>query len=205
VSSTILYICTLFKQNIYSEDKASKRYAACSSASPAGFRFLAFPSRAWRLEKLHRSCHCHGSTWCALVGVWHRTRRATLVPTARQQGVAGDESSSGAARGNWARLRQRVFALALATGPVWSARDATPHRRHHPWTGDPEDPAPSATLCRPTSHHPRACLPSHRRRGLSLRPAASGRACGWGGVPWCVLSERRWPALMARLTPAGYR
>jgi hypothetical protein len=32
--------------------KASKRYATCSSTSPAGFRFPAFPSRAWRLEKL---------------------------------------------------------------------------------------------------------------------------------------------------------
>ena len=84
-----------------------------------------------------------------------------------------------------------------------STRDATPHRRHHPWTGDPEDPAPSATLCRPISHHPRVCLPSHRRGGLSLRPAASGRACGWGGVPWCVLSERRWPALMASRASAG--
>jgi hypothetical protein len=51
-SSTILYIRALFKQDIFSEDKESKRYAASSSSSPAGFRFPAFPSRAWRLEKL---------------------------------------------------------------------------------------------------------------------------------------------------------
>ena len=84
-----------------------------------------------------------------------------------------------------------------------STRDATPHRRHHPWTGDPEDPVPSATLCRPTSHHPRVCLPSHRCGGLSLRPAVSGRVCGWGGVPWCVLSEQWWPALMVSRASAG--
>jgi hypothetical protein len=52
------------------------------------------------------------------VGVWHRTRRATLVSTARQQGVDGEEASSGAARWHWARLRKRVFALDLATWPV---------------------------------------------------------------------------------------
>src|SRR5712691_11202400 len=34
-------------------------------------------------------------------------------------------------------------------------------------------------------------------------PAASGRACGWGGVPRCVLAERRWPARMARGASQG--
>ena len=173
--------------------RAPALLASASQPSPPGHGGW----RSWQ-----RSCHCRGSIWCALVGVWHRTRRAILVPTARQQGVDGDEASSGAARWNCAQLHQQVFPSPWNRACV-STRDATPHRRHHPWTGDPEDPAPSATLCRPISHHPRVCLPSHRRGGLSLRPAASGRACGWGGVPWCVLSERRWPALMASRASAG--
>ncbi len=180
----------LFKQDIFSEDKESKRYAASSSSSPAGFRFPAFPSRAWRLEKLAafvplprvhlvRSGGC-GTARGAPSSFPQRVSRAwmEMKPAAEQRAGTVPNCASGSfpRPGNWACV---------------STRDATPHRRHHPWTGDPEDPAPSATLCRPISHHPRVCLPSHRRGGLSLRPAASGRACGWGGVPWCVLSERR--------------
>ena len=108
--------------------------------------------------------------------------------------------SASAGRG-WRCSQQRSSALAL--GPTAqaglcprpgnlacvSARDTTPHRRHHPWTGDPEDPAPSATLCSPTSHHPRACLPSHRRGGLSLRPRSL-----WAGL---------WPGGCAAVRPRG--
>src|SRR5262245_22513618 len=69
--------------------RAPALLASASQPSPPGHG----GGRSWQ-----RSCHCRGSIWCALVGVWHCTWCAILVPTARQQGVDGDEASSGAAR-----------------------------------------------------------------------------------------------------------
>src|SRR5262249_6651489 len=44
--------------------------------------------------------------------------------------------------------------------PVVSARDTAHHRRHHAGRGDPQDPPPSETCCRPPSHYACPCPPS---------------------------------------------
>ena len=47
----------------------------------------------------------------------HSKLRDAIVPTPRQQGVEGKESSTGTPRWSWARRLGRVFDLALTTGP----------------------------------------------------------------------------------------
>jgi len=47
----------------------------------------------------------------------HRLRRGALLPTPRQQGVEGNEATTGSPRWHWAQLLKRVFALAMATCP----------------------------------------------------------------------------------------
>jgi hypothetical protein len=118
----------------------------------------------------------------------HRPRRATLVPTVRQQGVAGEAASSGAARWPWARLRQRVCVLALTPWPVCQQGTLRLLAAITHGPGEPDDPAPSATLCRATAHHPRACLPSHLRVGRSLRPRSLWKGL-WLG--WCTAVRPR--------------
>jgi hypothetical protein len=43
---------------------------------------------------------------------------------------------------------------------ILSARDTAAHSRHHAGLGDPQDPAPSETLCRPTPHRACPCPPN---------------------------------------------
>src|SRR2546427_5815443 len=88
-----------------------------------------------------------GALWCV---------SGTAPPTTRHP-----RSPSASAGRGWRGSQQRSSALALGptaqaglcprpgTLACVSARDATPPRRHPPWTGEPEAPAPSATLCRP--------------------------------------------------------
>jgi len=165
-----VHMCTI--QAKYFSYKESKRYASCSSSSPAGFCFPAFPSRAWRLGKLAAFVslprgHLVRSGACL---AQHRPRRATLVPTARQQGVAGEAASSGAVRWHWARLRKRVCALALAPWPVCQQGTrrllaAIPHGQ-----GSQKLLRPQQRCADPLPPHRRACLPSHLHVGRSLRP-----------------------------------
>jgi Putative transposase len=47
----------------------------------------------------------------------HSRPRGAITPTPRQQGVEGDDATSGSPCWSWARLLKRVFALDLATCP----------------------------------------------------------------------------------------
>src|SRR5256712_5812258 len=47
----------------------------------------------------------------------HSSRRGAITPTPRQQGVEGDDATTGSPRWSWARLLKRVFALDMATCP----------------------------------------------------------------------------------------
>jgi len=134
-----------------------------------------------------------------------------------QHAARHHRSHSTSAGSGWRGSQQQVAALAL--GPTAqaglcprpgnlscvSAGDTAPHRRHHPWAGDPADPAPSATLCRPTSQRPRACLPRHLHVGLALRHRSLWEVVCWGGVARSVRATRLWPALMARRASRGRR
>ncbi len=162
---------------------------ASSSSSPGWLPLPSLPLQGMEAGEAGQcSCHCRGSGSGALWWVSGTARGAPSLVFEQRVSRAWMEMKPAAEQraGTVPTCTSRSFPRPGNRACV-STRDATPHRRHHPWIGDPEDPAPSATLCRPISHHPRVCLPSHRRGGLSLRPAASGRACGWGGVPWCVL------------------
>ena len=48
----------------------------------------------------------------------HSSRRGAITPTPRQQGVEGDDATTGSPRWSWARLLKRVFALDMATCPL---------------------------------------------------------------------------------------
>jgi len=47
----------------------------------------------------------------------HSTLRAAIIPTRRQQGVDGEETTTGTPYWSWARLLGRVFGLDMRTCP----------------------------------------------------------------------------------------
>jgi hypothetical protein len=48
----------------------------------------------------------------------HSHLRESVIPTPRQQGIEGEETSRGTPYGTWARLLKRVFALEMGTCPL---------------------------------------------------------------------------------------
>ena len=48
----------------------------------------------------------------------HSSWRGAITPTPRQQGVEGDDATTGSPRWSWARLLKRVFALDMGTCPL---------------------------------------------------------------------------------------
>jgi hypothetical protein len=117
-----------------------------------------------------RSCPCRVCTSSAMPAAWRRTAtyvRRSVPPHASRVGRRGNALGNpvldrGAALG--ASLWPRSGHVSLV-----SARDPAAHRRHHAGRGDPHDPAPSETLCRPTPHRAGPFPPSTIRLGR-LRP-----------------------------------
>ena len=77
------------------------------------------PWNSWRIWP--PLCPCRGSTWCAMVAVWHRTATCVGRLSPRQQGVVEQEDTMASPRWSWARLLKHVFALNMAPCP-WCQR-----------------------------------------------------------------------------------
>ncbi len=86
-----------------------------------------------KLQRITRAPHCANVVWPDLAALGplprvhlvryggglapHSSRRGAITPTPRQQGVEGDDATTGSPRWSWARLLKRVCALDRATCP----------------------------------------------------------------------------------------
>ena len=106
----------------------------------------------------------------------HSHLRGAIIPTPRQQGLDGAEADTGVAVLELGAAPAAGVCAGDGHMSVLSARGAATHRRHHAGRGDPQDPPPSETCCRPTPH--RACpYPPNTVRlgGLSRRQRVGAR------------------------------
>ena len=121
-------------------------------------------------------------------GAPQSTRREAMIPTPRQQGVAGEEAKPGTPSWSWARLLGRVVALARARG-------------------DPQDAPPAEARGRPAAACPCPCAPRNVRWGCrSLRRRAGlrwRRARSDGVAPPSERLPSRWPSAFPTALPAA--